>query len=710
MSNDSISDISYTTAKAYATIIDPGEDIEQHGHCWSTDVEPTIVAKENMTENGPVIKTGSYTSTLTGLLPGTKYYVRAYAKNKELVIYGADILPFTTLAVSIPVVTTGTVTNITKSSAIVSASLNSLGAGASSVTQHGHCWSSETQTPIIENDQLSTLGSRDTTGSYESELVGLKDGTLYYVRAYATNSVGTAYGDTVSFTTGQTILSPTVTTVEISSVTETSAESGGNVTSDGGATVTARGVCWSTSESPVTSDDHTTDGSGTGSFTSELTGLSPKTTYYVRAYATNSAGTAYGNELEFITKTSILIDWQKSLGGSATDHAHSIRKTTDGGYVVAGESFSGDGDVPANQGESDYWIAKLTSLGNKGWQRTLGGSSSDRAYDIIQNTDGGYVIAGVSSSDDGDVNSNHGESDYWIVNLTSQGNNGWRNVLGGNYDDIASSIQQTSDGGYIVAGKSESNDDKVPGNHGGSDYWIVKLDAIGKLDWQKCLGGSSDDIASSIQQTSDGGYIVAGGSSSDNDDVSGNHGSHDCWIVKLTSTGEITWQESFGGSSIDAANSIQQTTDGGYIFAGYTESSDGDVTVNQGVSDYWIMKLTSSGSLSWQKSYGGSSFDKANSIQQTTDGGYIVAGESRSDDGDVSGNHGSSDYWIIKLNSAGEIEWEKSLGGSDADIATSIQQTTDGGYVIAGGSQSDNGDVTGNNGASDYWIVKIIED
>ncbi len=299
VSNDSITDVSYTTAKANATIIDIGEGIEQHGHCWSTNAEPSIITKENLTENGPIDYSGSYSSMLTGLSPGTKYYVRAYIKNGNTVVYGSDILPFTTLSMGIPVVSTGSVSKITASSATISADLSSLGEGVSSVTQHGHCWSSETTTPTIENDFKTSLGSKDATGSFESELVGLSSNTIYYVRAYATNSVGTAYGSQVDFKTIVDL--PTVVTTGISLVTSTSAQSGGNVTSDGGTSVTARGVCWNTIENPTISDYCITEGSGTGLFTCNITGLSAGITYYVRAFATNSAGTAYGNQVVFTT-------------------------------------------------------------------------------------------------------------------------------------------------------------------------------------------------------------------------------------------------------------------------------------------------------------------------------------------------------------------------------------------------------------------------
>ncbi len=343
------------------------------------------------------------------------------------------------------------------------------------------------------------------------------------------------------------------------------------------------------------------------------------------------------------------------------------------------------------------------------WKKCFGGSHYEGANSIQQTTDGGYIVAGNSYSNDGDVSENHGGYDSWIIKLNSDGDTIWTKVFGGSQKDNVRSIQQTMEGNYIVAGYSHSNDGDVSGNHGTRDCWVLKLNSIGDTIWTKCLGGGSWDMAFSTQQTSDSNFIIAGYASSNNGDVSGNHGQEDYWIVKLNSEGDTLWTKCYGGSGHDIAQAITETTDNMLVVAGITTSNDGDVSGHQGMGyDYWIIKLNMDGDIIWKKCYGGNDGDYANSIQQTTDGGYIVAGSTTSNDGDVSGNHGGFDYWILKLDSDGDTLWTKCFGGSNEDKAFSIQQTIDGGYIVAGQSNSNDGDVEGNHGYGDYWIVKLL--
>ena len=362
----------------------------------------------------------------------------------------------------------------------------------------------------------------------------------------------------------------------------------------------------------------------------------------------------------------------------------------------------------------------LSSSDNLIWKRCLGGIWDETAYSIQPTVDGGYIVAGSTHSKDEDVSGIHRNkecqdycnpcpADFWVLKLSSSGGwGGWRKCLGGTDDDVAYSIQNTTDGGYIVAGYTESNDGDVKGLHGGKDFWAVKLDSSGNLVWQKCLGGTKDDVAHSIQRTKDGGYIVAGYTESNNGDVRGNHGGYDYWIVKLDASGNLTWQRCLGGSADDKARSIRQTADGGYVVAGYTYSNNGNVSGNHGSSDYWVVKLDASGNLTWQRCLGGSRQDEAYDIQQTADGWYIVAGGTDSNNGNVRDNHGNWDFWVVRLDASGNLVWQRCLGGSNWEKAYSIQETDDGVYIIAGGTHSDDGDVSNNHGQEDYWIVKLV--
>ena len=406
-------------------------------------------------------------------------------------------------------------------------------------------------------------------------------------------------------------------------------------------------------------------------------------------------------------KTPEAVTWQKMFGGSGEDVALSIQQTSDGGYIVAGYSPSTDITGVTNNGDRDVYIVKLDSTGAVSWQKMDGGSGNDVGFSIQQTSDGGYITAGWSKSTDISGVTNNGEFDFYILKLDSAGALSWQKMYGGSFGDFAISIQQTSDGGYIVAGSSNSTDITGVTNNGDSDAYIVKLDSTGALSWQKMFGGSGSDSAISIQQTNDGGYIVAG--SSNSTDISGvtNNGFNDFYLVKLDSTGALSWQKMYGGSGNDVGFSIQQTSDGGYIVAGSSNSTDITGVTNNGDRDVYIVKLDSAGVLSWQKMFGGSFGDFAISIQQTSDGGYIVGGYSKSTD--ISGvtNNGEFDFYILKLDSAGALSWQKMYGGSGDDLARSIQQTSDGGYIVGGYSKST--DIFGvtNKGDRDVYIVKL---
>ena len=362
--------------------------------------------------------------------------------------------------------------------------------------------------------------------------------------------------------------------------------------------------------------------------------------------------------------------WARTYGGSGNDNAWFIQQTNDGGYIVAGEAQLFDAVW------QHFWILKLSSDGEVEWQRAYGGNYWDRATSIQQTSDGGYIVAGNTYS------FGAGKSDFWVLRLSSDGGIEWQHAYGGSEFDDAHSIQQTSDGGYIVAGETYSF------GAGKKDFWVLKLSSDGDIEWQHAYGGSEFDCAHSIQQTSDGGYIVAGHT------MSFGAGSADVWVLKLNSTGEIEWKHSYGGGESDAAYSIHQTNDGGYIVAGHT------ISFGAGNLDIWVLKLSSDGEIEWQHTYGGTDFEQAHSIKQASDGGYIVAGYARSFS---AGSYYS--LWVLKLSSDGEIEWQHTYGESSPVYAScSIQQTSDGGYIVGGNTYSFGA------GSADFFVLKLYSD
>ncbi len=411
------------------------------------------------------------------------------------------------------------------------------------------------------------------------------------------------------------------------------------------------------------------------------------------------------------------IQWKKAFGGTQWDEAFCIRQTTDGGYIVVGYTLSHDGDVLDSNGYRDILVIKLSASGALQWEKSLGGSHEENGFSIQQTTDGGYIVVGDTDSEDGDVIANHFDfaiPDVWIVKLSEVGAIEWQKTLGGNEDDYAYSIQQTTDGGYIVTGTTGSNDGDVSGNHGWLDVWVIKLSGSGTIEWQKTFGGTDGEKSQSIQQTTDGGYIIVGFTYSNDGDLTSHSGMADIWVIKLSSSGTLEWQKTYGGTYDEEAYCIRQTSDGGYIFGGFTGSMDGDLIGHQANYDAWVVKISDTGTLEWQKTFGGNLFDRINSIIQIANGDYIVAGITSSHDGDVIGLHGNSDAWVVKISNLGLIKWQRAIGGSGYDEAQSIQETADGGYIMAGHTTSYNDDALGSgyHGGTghDFWIVKLETD
>ena len=407
------------------------------------------------------------------------------------------------------------------------------------------------------------------------------------------------------------------------------------------------------------------------------------------------------------------IEWSKAYGGSEDDWASSIEQTIDGGYIICGVTYSSDGDAAGNHGQSDIWVSKLDGGGNIQWERVYGGSNYENCGSIKQTSDHGYIFCGSTDSNDGDVIGNHDGGDAWIVKIDTMGAIQWQKYFGGSGGDGAFDIQLCLDSGYVFTGSTNSTDGDIDYNHGGNDVWVVKLGSNGDKMLSKTYGGSGGDEGSAIAVTLDGGYIIASNVDAGDGDISNAnyHGISDYWILKIDSLGSIQWSKCFGGTNAELVYSIHGTNEEGYIIGGISRSIDGDVTGHHGTTtkyDYWIVKITESGNLIWQRSLGGTNDDQCFSIMKTNDGQFVAAGYATSDDGDVTFNHSNnSDAWIVKLDSSGILQWQYSYGGSNSDGETSILQSSDGSYIFFGESSSNDYDVNVNNGGLDYWIVKL---
>jgi len=406
-----------------------------------------------------------------------------------------------------------------------------------------------------------------------------------------------------------------------------------------------------------------------------------------------------------------------TYGGSNNDSAQSVVATNDGGYAILGFTQSNDGDITTDKTDEsfDYWVVKFSAQNTIEWQHTYGGLNNDRGQTIIQTQDGGYAMIGSSDSNDGDVSGNNGAQDFWLAKLDTQGNLLWQKTFGFQGNDIGISVIQTNDAGYLLTGildvtasGGQGNTSRLSQRHAGGDYWAVKVDAFGELQWSQYFGGNFTDTPEGIAQTDDNGFIVVGGSDSADTDISSNIGSYDFWVIRIDENGNLVWEKSFGGEEIDEAKAITKTSDGNYMILGETRSTTIDVSSNSGAADLWLIKISPNGDLIWEKTFGGTSFDVGRSIAQTQDNGFLLAGSSRSSDGDVSENKGQNDAWAIKVNAEGNLQWEASFGGSNIDFAYGIAQLNDGSVVVVGDTTSNDGDISENQGFSDALIFRRL--
>ncbi|MCD6456982.1 MAG: hypothetical protein J7K81_09390, partial [Methanophagales archaeon] len=362
-------------------------------------------------------------------------------------------------------------------------------------------------------------------------------------------------------------------------------------------------------------------------------------------------------------------EWNMTFGGASDDYGYSVQQTTDGGYILAGDTRS------YGAGDADIWLIKTDSKGNEQWSRTFGGTKADLLDrgSVRQTSDGGYIITGYTYS----YGAGAGDADVWLVKTDENGNEVWNRTFGGAGLDWGHSVQQTSDEGYIIAGRI------IPPYAGArADAWLIKTDSNGVEQWNRTFGADGCEYAASVQQTADadGGYIMTGRTTSFGAIEA------DAWLIRTDSDGVEEWNRTFGGANYDYGYSVQQTADGGYVIAGSTN----------GRQDVWLIKTCPDGTEEWNTIFGGPAKDEGYSVQQTADGGYIVAGYTES-----YGTASSADVWLIRTDSDGIEQWNMTAGGAGVEKGYSVHQTADGGYIAAGYTNSFGA------GGYDLWLIKL---
>jgi len=404
--------------------------------------------------------------------------------------------------------------------------------------------------------------------------------------------------------------------------------------------------------------------------------------------------------------------FQRLLGGSSQDGLNSYLLTPDGGFIIAGFTGSTDGDIQqAPLGDFDVSITKLNATGAVEWQKSYGGTSSDQNARVKATADGGYVISALSISDDGMLTGNYGTYDFWVFKIDSIGTLLWQKNFGGSDSDEPQQVMESSDGSIIVVGRTFSNDFDVTGNHGLADTWILKLDAAGNVIWKSVYGSSGGEMGFDVVETSDGNFVVYGSAGAADGEVSSIIGLADLWLFKINSTnGTIIWEHTYGGTNYEVPQKMIQTADGGFALSGQTFSSDFNfIGTNYGNGDAFILKADSTGVFQWAQTFGGSGSDLGKGLTQLSDGTFVYGISTQSNNGDMAGNHGSWDAWIINTDSSGAILWRRVIGGSDADLVEYVVDAGNNEFWIFGNTSSINGDVPAvlNHGSSEGWMLKM---
>lgn len=396
-------------------------------------------------------------------------------------------------------------------------------------------------------------------------------------------------------------------------------------------------------------------------------------------------------------------DFEQLAGGSNYDRGWGVAVFPDGGVIAAGQTLShNSGDLGPSHGYVDAWLVRLNPAGNLMWSKNYGGTEVDIFTSVVALPDGGALAVGHTASKNADVTVNHGLQDIWVVRVNSDGAMLWQKSYGGSSWEEGNGVIALSDGSFIIVGTTASTDGDVVVNDVGTNVWIIKLDATGKLVWQKSYGDQADEGGKSIATTRDGGFVITGTRKSTLDISDG-------LVLRLNADGNKVWSKTFGGTGEDDLVAVHAGADGSIAAAGYSFSSDGDLRGNQFAPDnLWVIKLNDAGEVLWKKSFGGNSSDRATGIVLTIDGNYLLSGTTTSHDGDVAGNHGKDDGWIIRLNAAsGALMAQQTFGASDSDVLNSLLQVPDGSFVAAGSRYTLTGPNSSNQDNEDLWVIRF---
>jgi hypothetical protein len=402
----------------------------------------------------------------------------------------------------------------------------------------------------------------------------------------------------------------------------------------------------------------------------------------------------------------LTLTWEKNYGGSANDFLNSVIHTHDGGYLLVGHSGSSDFDCDTSYGSHDFFVIKTDSVGQVVWKKNFGGSDWDAAYSVVQTNSHDFILAGRTLSTDYDISFSHGNWDIWAIKIDSIGNLIWEKTYGGSAFEGVWDIAEVTPNSFLLAGYSSSQNDDLGAGFGQIDAVVLKIDSLGNLIWLTQFGGNNNDILYDLEILPNGDVVAVGSTNSDNGQIVTNYGGTDAWVVWIDAQGNLISNKTYGGSLTDGFQNVLLLDQGNLLFTGTSSSSDNDVTNNYGQEDFWVVKADSQGTILWQKNYGGSGIDIANKSIAANITDYIICGYSSSSDVDVNGNYGGTDFWLLQINTLGQPVQQNHFGTS-LDEGGAIYFVDSAKFLLYGSSEGSDYDIAANYGIRDYWLANF---